>query len=75
MPTWNHRVLKFEKPEETYYAVHEVHYDDAGRPRAYAQNATSILWDCDEGLEIGRKIVDQITLAFTKPVLLAKDFE
>lgn len=71
---WNYRVILFKTALESYYAIHEVHYDDDGKPEAYAENPASVLWDVEEGTEIGLDIMRQMLIACSKPILLASDF-
>lgn len=71
---WNYRMIMFKTPQESYYAIHEVHYGDDGKPVAYAENPATALWDVEEGEEIGAGILAMMTLACGKPVLLASDF-
>lgn len=71
---WNYRVILFKSALESYYAIHEVHYDDNDKPTAYAADPASVLWDVEEGTEIGLQVLAQMALACSKPVLLASDF-
>jgi hypothetical protein len=43
MTKWNHRVLAHKSNEvEIYFQVHEVYYNDKGKPQYYTENAISI---------------------------------
>lgn len=39
---WNHRVLAHESEGEVYLQIHEVYYDDDGKPNGYTQNAVIV---------------------------------
>ena len=43
MSYWNYRVLYHHHPEEPYFAVHEVFYNDDGEPNGYGAEATPIM--------------------------------
>lgn len=75
MATWNHRVIFFETPAESYYAVHEVYYDDSGKPSMYGNDPACALWDQVEGKDYGIQTLNLMLQAFNAPVLLATDFE
>lgn len=47
MGHWNYRIINFG----SHIALHEVHYDDDGNPRAYTTNPASFVADLDEGVE------------------------
>lgn len=78
---WNYRVLSFEGAvqgsvssdgdKETLYAVHEVFYDDDGKPVAYGALATVM----DESMDGLKEVHQMIAEAFTKPVLDADTLE
>jgi len=71
--TWNYRVIEFVTPEgEPWRAIHEVHYDDAGKPSGYTENPASIVWD--EGLSEPRTIIMKMLAALNQPVLVETDF-
>ena len=71
--TWNHRVIsrKYETGE-TYYAIHEVYYDDSGKPTQCTALPSVILEDSIDDLAI---TIDRIRECLSKPVLdYDKDF-
>lgn len=75
--TWNYRVLRYQRGEATWYALHEVYYDEEGRPRAYtAEPATFVGIDEDDGREsIAQALRLALNDAEARPVLDAeKDF-
>jgi len=75
MSHWNYRVIYHpssvikvlfkEFPQEEYYGIHEVYYDDSGEPSAYATRAI-IIGDTEAEL---KEVIEQLEVAFTKPVL------
>jgi hypothetical protein len=46
--SWNYRILRHQ---DGTLALHEVHYDQHGRPRAYTAEPTRFVVDADEGAE------------------------
>jgi hypothetical protein len=50
--TWNYRVIEFQTGDETHRAIHEVYYDDAGKPNGYTANPASIWWYADEAVNV-----------------------
>jgi hypothetical protein len=65
--TWNHRVIKrkYETGEE-YFAIHEVYYDDSGKPEQCTVLPISILQNSVDDLSI---TIDRIRECLSKPVL------
>lgn len=51
MTTWNYRVVRHRQGEETWYALHEVYYDEHGKPRSYAESPSTFLGDAAAGPE------------------------
>lgn len=51
MSHWNHRVIEFVEPDGAkWLAIHEVHYDDRGRPYAYAESPAEVSGEINEEL-------------------------
>ena len=71
--TWNHRVIKRKYDTgETYYAVHEVYYDDSGKPSSVTVLPVGIFEDTIDDLAI---TIDRLRECLSKPVLdYDKDF-
>ena len=68
---WNHRVLATEHQMsdgtvETYLAIHEIYYDDAGNPNGFTVNPITIGGDSLSGLNW---TVDRIKECLEKPIL------
>ena len=38
---WNYRVLAHQDKEEIFMKIHEVYYDESGKPNGYTENAVS----------------------------------
>ena len=51
MSHWNHRVLATEHNGEIFFGVHEVYYDDEGKPNASTKEAVRIGSECIEGIQ------------------------
>ena len=72
MTHWNYRVMQFNVHGESSCAIHEVHYDDEGKPAAYTVNPAYVAWDADEGDPTG--ILLRMAEAIDKPTLTPADF-
>ncbi len=70
MSHWNHRVLATEYNGEVYFEVHEVYYDDEGKPNAATKEAVRIGSDDIEGI---RWQINRIEECLQKPVLWGDD--
>ena len=71
--TWNHRVIrrKYETGEE-YFAIHEVYYDDNGKPNGVTALPIAIFEDSVEDLAI---TIERVKECLSKPLLdYDKDF-
>lgn len=78
MSTWNYRVIEFLEPgtDEPWQAIHEVHYDDDGRPEYYSEDpAVVVSHDAGNNRADLCWVLDMMRLALDKPVLVEKDFE
>lgn len=65
--TWNHRVIKRKYDTgEVFFAIHEVFYDDAGKPTQCTVMPSAILEDSIDDLAI---TIDRIRECLSKPVL------
>lgn len=60
MATWNHRLVEHRYEDERVYLVHEVHYDETGKPEGFTarEQSPSSRWEAKKMLE-----------AFDKPVV------
>lgn len=55
MTTWNYRIVKYR--DENGYGLHEVHYDDNGRPRSRTTDAAGFVGENE------REVIDGLELA------------
>lgn len=73
--TWNYRIIEQANEHgDRWRAIHEVYYDDEGKPRSYTVDAVGVQWDVEEGDDAGLRTLDQMREAFTLPVLRPEDF-
>jgi len=71
-PHWNYRVMAFERlGEETWLAVHEVHYDPQGRPLGYSAEPARVAGETAHQLVL---VLDRMHRAMGEPVLRDTDF-
>lgn len=68
--SWNHRIVKHvhELGGEPYptYGLHEVFYDDAGKPGSWTKEPVAIVGD---SFKDAAEIYMQMSAAFMKPIL------
>ena len=74
MSTWNYRVLKKTDREsgETIYAIHEVYYNEAGKPEGCTENSVAPM---GESLEELKERYRALYAALSKPVLIYDSLE
>lgn len=72
MNHWNYRVVVVEHEGETLYEVHEVYYDDEGKPIARTAEATGFAEETV--LDLIQSLQRAIEAAQNKPVLTDADF-
>ena len=74
MSTWNYRVLerKDKKTGENPYAIHEVYYNEEGKPDGCTENAVAPMGESLE--ELNNDIVHYLR-ALKKPVLVYDSLE
>lgn len=71
--SWNYRVLRHE---DGRLAVHEVFYDEAGRPRSHTARPVCFSVEAEEGVTaLVRSLLRAARNARTLPVLARGDFE
>lgn len=72
---WNYRVIEFVDPlSGPWRSIHEVYYDDEGRPFAYMEDPAGVISDEGDGFDLSG-VLDMMRSALDKPVLVEKDFE
>jgi len=69
--TWDYRVIKTNNGGETWFGVHEVHYDEDGALWAYTEEPIAIESESEEGLP---KVFEQMLQALERPVLMPEAF-
>jgi hypothetical protein len=79
--TWNYRVVVFLVDpitgldlETPRHSIHEVYYDQNGRPHAYIASPATIGWDADDPYAPDW-ILERLREAVLKPALDARLFE
>jgi hypothetical protein len=73
--TWNYRVIEFvEANDNTFRQIHEVHYNENGKPVLYSGDPAVVVWDVAEE-NAGHDILSRMKEALTKPVLVETDFD
>lgn len=72
--SWNYRVMEHQAEGGAYRAIHEVYYDEAGKPTSYTADV-GVMWMVSDGDEEGLGTLDKMRRAFTMPVLRPEDFE
>ena len=75
--TWNYRVIEFVDPatNEPWQAIHEVHYDEQGRPSLYTEYPAVVMsHDADNNTAELGWILDRMRDALSKPTLVERDF-
>lgn len=74
MASWNHRVMRLPSgTDEEFLGIHEVYYDDEGKPNGYTKHAVSV--SGTEGIEGLRWQLDHMIKALGKPILTPEDFK
>ena len=66
---WNHRILAHEYKGEVYLQIHEVYYDEEGKPDGYSENpipvgsetVKGITWTLNKMLECRAKPMERET--------------
>mgnify|MGYP005996125231 FL=1 len=68
---WNHRILAHKDGDEMYFQIHEVIYDESGKPKSYTANGVSVGAESLNGINW---VLDKMKECTAKPILLADDF-
>lgn len=64
--SWNHRVIRKTFGDETYFQIHEVYYDDQGKPKVCTVDSVAAM---GETPEILRSELIMMLAAYEKPIL------
>lgn len=65
--SWNYRVMRHVGDGEEWLGIHEVYYDDNGKPNGHTED--EIAPTSDEGVDGLRWVLDRMMEALDKPVL------
>lgn len=66
--TWNYRIVRYA--DGSGHGLHEVYYDDAGKPNGMTERAVGFHVGPDETIaDLAEQVVKAIDEAYTKPVL------
>jgi len=64
--TWNYRIIKHGTKKHTYFAIHEVFYDDKGKITNWAERPIDIIGESEIDI---KRILKQMTLDIETPIL------
>lgn len=72
--TWNYRIIKRDLKESSYFAVHEVFYDDKGKITSWTADPIDLTAESPKEIKrMLQQIVDDVnTPALVETKLLAK---
>ena len=65
---WNHRILAHEHNGEVYLQIHEVYYNEEGKPNGYTENPISVGSETVKGITW---TLNKMLECRTKPILWA----
>ena len=65
---WNYRVLAHEEEGEIFLAIHEVYYNEKGKPERYSQECAIVIGSDIKDLKWQ---LNKMLLYLDKPILLA----
>ena len=68
---WNYRILAHKDVDEMYFQIHEVYYDENGKPNSYTANSVSVGAESLDGI---KSVLNKMKECANKPILLADDF-
>jgi hypothetical protein len=69
---WNYRILAHEHDGEVTLQVHEVHYDETGKPKSYSETPAKIMGDTVRELRHVATMI-LLDLGMRRPILWAGD--
>lgn len=70
--TWNYRLIDHgENQGERYFAIHEVHYDDTGKPVSVSEDGARIGGETVDDI---KDVLERMRGALEKPALRYEDF-
>lgn len=69
--SWNYRVVKTTVDGEDSYGIHEVYYDEEGKPKMFSADPCPVFSETLEGLE---EEISRIRAALGRSALQESDF-
>jgi hypothetical protein len=69
--SWNHRILAHKDGDEMYFEIHEVYYDEDGKPISYTTDGANVGSESLDGI---KWVLDKMKKCVNKPILSADDF-
>lgn len=69
--SWDYRLLARKYGNNTYLEIHEVYYDEDGKPNGYNGKEADI---CSQDLEGVHRVLNLMIEATTKPILSFVNF-
>ncbi len=64
--TWNYRIIKHDAEKPSYFAVHEVFYNDKGKITSWTENPIDIIGQSNNDI---KSILKRIILDIKRPTL------
>ena len=49
--SWNHRILAHKDGDEVYFQIHEVYYDEDGKPISYTTDGANVGSESLDGIK------------------------
>ena len=69
--SWSYRIVKTNVGDVSWYGVHEVYYDDEGKPALVSEEAVSLKEETVDDLDF---LIGKIKIALKQPILNYEDF-
>ncbi len=69
--SWDYRLLSRKYGNSTFLEIHEVYYDEDGKPYSYTAKEAGV---CSEDLEGVHRVLNRMIEATTKPILSFQNF-
>lgn len=67
---WNHRLVKMEDGDDSFYQIHEVYYDENDKVQGYTKNGVTVGGSSVEGV---RWVLKKMLEALDKDILDYKE--
>ena len=64
--TWNYRIIKHDSEKHSYFAIHEVFYNNNGKITSFTENPIDIVGETKIDI---KRILKQMTLDTATPTL------